>query len=113
MKIQYYPSDLAYALDIGEIADMHVEILESGVQVLRIECLEKKKDEYRTVKVQKKSVPAPKPQRGRSKREAGDRDWQQAKGPRIETTQPMSIGERLLEKGKEIMSNKNKPPWME
>lgn len=51
MKIQYYSTDLAYALNIGEISDMHVETLESGVQVLRIDCLEKKKDEYQTVKV--------------------------------------------------------------
>jgi hypothetical protein len=67
-KIQFYPSDLEFALNVGTIADMHVETLESGIQVLRMTVLPKEKDEYKTVKLQKKQpAPAPKKQTGRSK----------------------------------------------
>jgi hypothetical protein len=61
-RIQFYPSDLEFALDVGTIADMHVETLENGIQVLRMTVLPKEKDEYKTVKLQKKQ-PAPKPKK--------------------------------------------------
>jgi hypothetical protein len=57
-KLQYYGTDLSYLLGIGEIVDMRVVTLDNGKQVLRIECLEKKDDECKTVKAgekQKKS----------------------------------------------------------
>ena len=60
MKIQYYASDLSYLLNIGEIVDMHVVTLESGRQVLRIDCAEKKDDEYQTVRA-KSGQPRAKP----------------------------------------------------
>lgn len=56
-KIQYFMSDLAYKLDIGEIKDIHIAE-QNGVKVLRIECEEEKK--YKTVYVQKPTRPVPK-----------------------------------------------------
>ena len=110
-KIQFYPADLAYALDIGEIADMYVATLDSGVQVLRIECAEKKDDEYKTVRVKgsKKAAPVKHPQRGREKRESSKPE----KAPDLSSKKAMGIGDQLLNAGKKFMSNKSKPPWME
>ena len=60
-KIQFFMTDLAHKLGIGEIKNIHVAE-ESGRPVLRIECEEKKASEYKTVtaktpaKKEKKSV---------------------------------------------------------
>ena len=48
-KIQYYLPDLAHALGIGKIIDIHVAE-QNGQQVLRIECEKAEKSEYKTVK---------------------------------------------------------------
>ena len=45
-KIQYYMSDLAYKLGIGEIRNIHIAD-EGGRPVLRIECEEK--SQYKTI----------------------------------------------------------------
>jgi len=54
-RIQYYMPDLAYALDIGEIADAHVDT-ENGVQILRMTVLPKKAAEYKTIRAAPKEL---------------------------------------------------------
>ena len=72
MKVQYYPIDLAHALGVGEIQEMHVDVDKNGVPVLRITCSKKPaEDEYVTVRVggkqeaqkkePKRPTPAPAP----------------------------------------------------
>jgi hypothetical protein len=105
MKIQYYASDLSYALGIGEIADMHVETLASGVQVLRIDCLEKKQDEYQTVKTR------PKTTKNQVKpRKPSGKGITCGNGP----AKPLdnTLGGKLMDLGKKFMSNKEKPNFM-
>lgn len=53
-NVQYYPTDLAYALDVGEIADMWVDT-ENGRQVLRMRVIPKKHEEFKTVRVAPKN----------------------------------------------------------
>lgn len=62
-KLQYYASDLAYSLDIGEIADMWVDT-ENGKQVLRMRVIPKKHDEFKTIRSE------PKSNRGRERKPA-------------------------------------------
>ena len=102
MKIQYFGSDLSYALDIGEIADMHVETLESGVQVLRIECSEKAKDEYKTIRVKSPKTKA--------------KTVNVTRGParpmRIDSDHPQTIADKLLKTGADWMKRNKKPEFM-
>ena len=105
-KIQYYASDLSYLLDIGEIADMHVVTLDSGRQVLRIDCQEKREDEYKTVKTSAK-----KPQRRASSKSAGH-PGPVRQPPIIDTEHPESIGNKLMNAGKDWMQRKDKPQFM-
>jgi len=106
MKIQYFASDLSYALDIGEIADMHVETLASGVQVLRIDCLEKKQDEYQTVKVRPKST-----KNQVKPRKPTGKGITCGNGP-VQPGTATSMGGKLMDLGKKFMSNKEKPNFM-
>ena len=100
-KRQYYTSDLSYLLDIGEIADMHVATLDSGKQVLRIECLPKEYEEYKTIKaVPGKKAPAQKkPRRAPATMER-------------RTENPAGIGDKLTNAAKGWFNNKEKPNFM-
>ena len=53
-NVQYYPTDLAYALDVGEIADMWVDN-ENGRQVLRMRVIPKKHEEFKTIRAAPKN----------------------------------------------------------
>lgn len=60
MKIQYFQSDLSHKLGIGEILEMHIDMIADDktkmlVPVLRIECKDVDKDEYKTVRVAKQT----------------------------------------------------------
>ena len=55
-KIQFFMSDLAYKLDIGQIREIHVAE-QNGQKVLRIECEKKEESEYKTVKASKTVKP--------------------------------------------------------
>lgn len=108
MKIQYYPIDLAYALGIGEITEMHIETLEGGVQVLRIECEKAKAEHYETVKVTKRASTTQKAPKTRKTREC---DYPQE--PRTRKPEsPVTMGDKMMEFGKKWMSNKEKPNFM-
>jgi hypothetical protein len=88
-RIQYYPTDLAYALNIGEIADMYVETV-NGVQVLRMSVIPKKHDEYKTVKV----APA----------SAGKKSVQR-KQPDTTKSKAKGLAVKVLEAGKDFLLN--------
>ena len=101
-KLQYYSTDLSYLLGIGEIVDMHVVTLDNGKQVLRIECLEKKDDEYKTVKAgdKQKKQPIPKKPAARHHKETGP------------ATNPVTLGDKLMTGAKTWFKNKEKPNFM-
>ena len=102
-KLQYYGSDLSYLLGIGEIVDMHVVTLDNGKQVLRIECLEKKDDEYKTVKAgEKQKKPTA------SKKPASQRQHKETK----QTANPATLGDKMMNGVKTWFNNKEKPNFM-
>ena len=88
-KIQYYAIDLAYALDIGEIADMRVETV-NGQQILRMSVIPKKHDEYKTVKVAPKAA---------GKKAVQRRQTDETKKP------AKSLTAKVLEAGKDFLLN--------
>lgn len=53
-NIQYHAVDLAYALDVGEIAEMWVDT-ENGTQILRMRVIPKKHDEFKTIRAAPKN----------------------------------------------------------
>ena len=53
-NIQYFAADLAYALDVGEIAEMWVDT-ENGRQILRMRVIPKKHDEFKTIRAMPKN----------------------------------------------------------
>jgi hypothetical protein len=53
-KIQFFISDLAYKLEVGEIKEIHIAE-QNGRKVLRLECEKSVPGEYKTVKVSKKA----------------------------------------------------------
>lgn len=109
MKIQYFATDLAYALDLGEIVDMHVETLESGVQVLRIDCLEKKKDEYQTIKAR----PGAKKNQVKPRKQSGIVGPGPCRSPpNVDTSKATEIGGKIMDAGKKWFANKDKPNFM-
>ena len=99
MKIQYFSSDLSEALGIGQINEMHIELL-NGVPVLRIDCQDAPLYEYKTIKVATKTKPSRKP----------------VKTARDQTPSPQTrdkdLGGKLMDLGKKWMSNKEKPNFM-
>lgn len=107
-RIQYYAPDLAYALDLGEIADMHVDT-ENGQQILRMTVVPKAKAEFKTIRT------APKQQTKSTvkRKQTPQQHETRRSGPVIDAENPVGIGEKLVGMGKKFMSNKNKPPWME
>ena len=101
-KLQYYATDLSYLLDIGEIADMHVVTLDNGAQVLRIEAISKKEDEYKTVKVApNKKKPAQKKTQVSHKVPAQQRQ-----------DNPATLGNKIIGIGAAWMQKKDKPQFM-
>ena len=92
-KIQYFGSDLSYHLDIGQIIDMHVVTLDSGVQVLRIECLPKRQDEYKTIKT---------PKTKRTSRRASSKR---------EKEEPDTLAGKVAAGFKGFMQKPMQPPW--
>ena len=105
-KIQYYASDLSYLLDIGEIQDMHVATTDSGRQVLRITCGEKKEDDgYRTVKAKPEKKAAVR----KSASLSGPGPVRQA--PQMRDN-PETLGEKLMVAGKNWLNKKDKPQFM-
>jgi hypothetical protein len=108
-RIQYFPTDLSYALDIGEIADMHVDF-ENGIQVLRMTVVPKAKDEYKTVRIAprkeaKQTVQRKQPVRTTQKAPA-------KQSPVIDADKPFKISDMLIGKGKAFMAKKDKPQFM-
>lgn len=105
-RIQYYASDLAYALDIGEIADMYV-VTENGTQILRMTVIPKKHDEFKTMR----AAPV-KDTRKTVKRKYIPRE----PTPGIIRMQgqenPERLGERMMNYGKGFMKNISKPLFM-
>lgn len=104
--MQYYASDLSYLLDIGEIADMHVVTLDSGRQVLRIEAMPKKDDEYKTIK----ATPGKKSD-ARKKESSGRHHHRQEQRERMRDN-PETLGDKLTNAAKTWFSNKDKPNFM-
>jgi hypothetical protein len=107
MKIQYFSSDLSAALDIGQINEMHIELL-NGVPVLRIDCQDKPLYEYKTIKVTK--TPASKKRVVlqpllSSIKTAKDQ-------PPAPQTRDKDLEGKLIDIGKKFMSNKEKPNFM-
>lgn len=51
-KIQFFMSDLAYKLEVGEIKEIHVAE-QNGRKVLRLECEKMETSEYKTVHASK------------------------------------------------------------
>jgi hypothetical protein len=102
-KRQYYASDLSYLLDIGEIADMHVITTAAGAQVLRIECIPKDEEEYKTIKAKPGKAPKkPAPKKPR-----------QTPAPRERRTEnPATLGDKLMNGAKTWFNNKEKPNFM-
>lgn len=100
-KRQYYASDLSYLIDVGEIVDMHVVTLDGGKQVLRIECLPKEEDEYKTIKASPASkTKAPKKPKA-------------SPAPRERRTEnPATLGNKLTNAAKKWFNNKQKPNFM-
>jgi hypothetical protein len=94
-KIQYYAIDLAYALDIGEIADMRVETV-NGQQILRMSVIPKKHDEYKTVKVAPKAA-------GKKAVQRRQTDERSEKPDRKK--QVTEIAKKALEVGKDFLLN--------
>jgi hypothetical protein len=97
--IQYYPQDLAYALGIGEIADMHVDI-ENNIQVLRLTIVPIKDAKYTTIRAPKGTIPKPQPQ----------------KQPRKPVKKPKTVGDAVTDKVvsglKTWWGKKDKPQFM-
>jgi hypothetical protein len=108
-RIQYYPTDLSYALDIGEIADMHVDF-ENGVQVLRMTVVPKVKDEYKTVRVAPKKEAQKAAQRKPTR--ATPRAEPKTRSPIIDAEKPFKPADRLIQMGKSFMAKKEKPQFM-
>ena len=101
-KRQYYASDLSYLLDIGEIADMHVVTLDSGRQVLRIDCVPKEEEEYKTIKA-----------KPGGKKPTAARKARQPRAPRERRTEnPATLGDKLMRSAKTWFNNKEKPNFM-
>lgn len=48
-KIQFFMSDLAYKLGVGEIKEIHIAE-QNGVKVLRLECEKMETSEYKTIR---------------------------------------------------------------
>lgn len=92
-KIQYFSSDLSAVLGIGHIENMHVDVV-NGAPVLRIECQDVMKDEYKTVKVSKRTIKPARDQKASSQ------------------TRDKDLGGKLIDIGKKFMSNKEKPNFM-
>jgi len=57
-KIQFFMSDLAYKLEVGEIKEIHVAE-QNGRKVLRLECEKMETSEYKTVRATKSAKNAP------------------------------------------------------
>ena len=55
-KIQYFMSDLAYKLQVGEIKEIHVAE-QNGQKVLRMECEKMETSEYKTVRASRSTKP--------------------------------------------------------
>jgi hypothetical protein len=101
-KIQYFPEDLSYALDIGKIADMHVDIV-NGIQVLRMTIVPKEKDEYKTVKPgATKGNPTPRKPAPKK----------QPRSSRSSNNEDEGIGSKILGGIKAWKADKSPPPWM-
>jgi hypothetical protein len=108
-RIQYYPTDLSYALDIGEIADMHVDF-ENGVQVLRMTVVPKKRDDYKTVRVAPKKEVQKAAQRKPTR--VTTRATTKPQSPVIDADKPFKPADRLIQMGKSFMAKKDKPQFM-
>jgi hypothetical protein len=108
-RIQYFCSDLSYALDIGQIADMHVDT-ENGVQILRMTVIPKEKDTFKTIRTVPKKQAAQAAKRNQSASTSPRRAPPQA--PVIDADSRVGIGATLMQMGKNYMSKKDKPPWM-
>jgi hypothetical protein len=85
-KIQYFMSDLALKLNVGEIKEIHVAE-QNGQPVLRIECEKMETSEYKTVRATK----TPKP----------NRCQHQAKEP----AKPVTLKEKLVAGVKDFLFN--------
>jgi hypothetical protein len=114
-RIQYFPTDLSYALDIGEIADMHVDC-ENGVQILRMTVVPKKNEEYTTVRV---APPAKAKASAVRKQTAGRKQPGPSPGPAtkpqraiIDADKPFKPADKLIQMGKSFMAKKDKPQFM-
>ena len=108
-RIQYFCSDLSYALDLGKIADMWVDT-ENGVQVLRMVVIPKAKDEFKTVRVAPKKQVV---QSAKRKQPASTSPRRApARAPAIDVDRPAGIGATLMQMGKNYMAKKDPPPWM-
>jgi hypothetical protein len=86
-KIQFFMSDLAYKLGVGEIKEIHVAE-QNGVKVLRIECEKIETSEYKTVHARSTRKPSKnKPQKTQIK------------------TESKSVAEKLMSGAKEFLFN--------
>lgn len=112
-RIQYFPADLSYALDIGTIADMHVDT-ENGVQILRMTVVPKEKVEFKTIRVAPKAATRATTKRKQTAPKTSYRGGPGpvTRAPIIDADKPMSIGDKLAGAAKDWMQKKDKPQFM-
>lgn len=106
-KIQYYATDLAYALDIGEIADMFV-VTENGTQILKMTVIPKKHDEYKTVR----AAPVKDTRRTVKRKQLPVLSGPGPVRMNKQSEDPDTLGGKLLDMGKKFMAKKDKPQFM-
>src|SRR5512137_2401746 len=114
VRVQYYPQDLAFALSMDDtkIADMWVEVI-NDIQVLRIVAIPiDKKEDFKTVRVAPKEQTKQTVRRKQTTIKGISGPGPVTRAPNFNSEKPMSIGDRLVEKGKKFMSNKEKPQFM-
>lgn len=104
VKTQYFPSDLSELLGLGEIADMHVVMIDNR-QVLRIESVPVQNAEYKTVRASGKKQPKLQKAKARGQQESRQRPPRAPDVPDSEGLIPSGIH-------KILGRNKEAPPWM-
>ena len=114
IRVQYYPEDLAFALSMNDtkIADMWVEVI-NDIQVLRIVAIPiDKKEDFKTVRVAPKEQTKQSVRRKQTSIKGISGPGPVTKAPKLDNDHPLTLGEKLVERGKKFMANKDKPKFM-
>jgi hypothetical protein len=114
IRVQYYPEDLCYALDMSDtkIADMYVELI-NNIQVLRIVAIPiDKKEDFKTVRVAPKDQTKQSVRRKQTPIKGISGPGPVTRAPKLDTEQPFKPANKLIEMGKAWMKKKDKPGFM-